>query len=598
MQNQHVLILLEIVYYLSRLEKRHNEEGISINIIIILLEGEGKVIARDVGPFVPGWGLHTLSKRCESSSCHKERNKKGWNTVVTIVLVEAKDLPDPMADNSQHTLYCKIRLGAETHGSKSVKNSKSPQWRERFELHLHTDHLLRISLWDKGKHKNFMGSCVINLMNLEKERSHEIWKELDDGFGSIHLNVTMCTIKQNMAISTHTPNFETNFEVMKERFKLLNLRSDWNIVGQLHVKVIGAKGFSGNPKAYCILELDNERVKTPSVKATANAVWNKDYVFNVYDVTGTLDIIVGDNSTPKYLGKVLIPLLRIVNGQPRWYALKNKSCRENAKGNCPRILIEMSLFYNPVKASLKVFEPKQTRYIKPQPKFDLTLLYNNIVHVKDTMLLLVEINEGIKQFLEWENKELSTLVLIGWLLFWYNFKAWLAPLLLLAPFLYFWANKEKQQVRTFRRGYDHIIDESDPNAKVKQTITNKISNLPETTLIVTDGVDYICSMVERIYNLMTFKVPFMSYLMMTLLLLCSMLLYFVPVNYLMMVLGTYKYSRKYLNPERQLNNALLDFMSRVPDSEIWIDWKELNVPEPQSNNLRTSLHRSVSYEHL
>lgn len=36
--------------------------------------------------------------------------------------------------------------------------------------------------------------------------------------------------------------------------------------------------------------------------------------------------------------------------------------------------------------------------------------------------------------------------------------------------------------------------------------------------------------------------------------------------------GTYKYSRKYLNPERQLNNALLDFMSRVPDSEIWVTY--------------------------
>lgn len=51
-------------------------------------------------------------------------------------------------------------------------------------------------------------------MNLEKERSHDIWKELDDGFGSIHLNVTMCTINQNVALSKDTPNFEA----MKKRF--------------------------------------------------------------------------------------------------------------------------------------------------------------------------------------------------------------------------------------------------------------------------------------------------------------------------------------------------------------------------------------------
>lgn len=49
-----------------------------------------------------------------------------------------------------------------------------------------------------------------------------------------------------------------------------------------------------------------------------------------------------------------------------------------------------------VKASLKVFEPKQTRYIKEQPKFDLALLHDNVLHIKDAMLLLMGINEVIK----------------------------------------------------------------------------------------------------------------------------------------------------------------------------------------------------------
>lgn len=65
-------------------------------------------------------------------------------------------------------------------------------------------------------------------MNLEKERSHEIWKELDDGFGSIHLNVTMCTIKQIRRASADTPDLEPNFEVMKERFVSVVLINSFN----------------------------------------------------------------------------------------------------------------------------------------------------------------------------------------------------------------------------------------------------------------------------------------------------------------------------------------------------------------------------------
>lgn len=81
------------------------------------------------------------------------------------------------------------------------------------------------------------------------------------------------------------------------------------------------------------------------------------YVFssNVYDVTSTLDLKVYDSSLMtslnESLGRISIPLLRIQNGQMKWYALKDKSNRSSAKGKCPRVLLEMSLFWNPVSIS-------------------------------------------------------------------------------------------------------------------------------------------------------------------------------------------------------------------------------------------------------
>lgn len=48
------------------------------------------------------------------------------------------------------------------------------------------------------------------------------------------------------------------------------------------------------------------------------------------------------------LGKLSVPLLRINNEEKRWYALKDRSKKSNAKGNCPRILLQMSVVWNPV----------------------------------------------------------------------------------------------------------------------------------------------------------------------------------------------------------------------------------------------------------
>jgi len=50
----------------------------------------------------------------------------------------------------------------------------------------------------------------------------------------------------------------------------------------------------------------------------------------------------------EFLGKVAIPLLSIHNGIQKWYPLKDKKLTSRAKGNHPKILLEMQLIWNPV----------------------------------------------------------------------------------------------------------------------------------------------------------------------------------------------------------------------------------------------------------
>ncbi|CAH1643433.1 unnamed protein product [Spodoptera littoralis] len=515
------------------------------------------------------------------------------NTVVNVVIVEAKGLPDKPQDGASHAVYCKFRLGSQSYKSKSVPATRQPQWRESFRLHLRNDQLLTISLWDKGKQKNFMGSCVLDLSTRERERTHDIWQDLDGGYGSVHLSVTLCTTRTIQDSNQATSSNEPNVDGLQSKYAFYNLTPDTSIVGQLHVKVIGAKGLYGKPNAYCTLELDNEKVQTPSVSSSSEPVWNKTYVFNIYDVASTFELKVYDRSINSllydFLGRVIIPLLRINNGEACWYALKDSCKKKGARGNCPRVRLEMNIFWNPVIASLKLFRPKQVKYITKPPKFDIPLIYKNCKFIRDTFEALFSFNEHFKVFLEWDDRELSTTILCCWLIFWYYFDPWMTPLLIAALFPVIWFIDHKLHQETKLPNDEGPKDwNTGDDGQGGESVSDKIKGLPEMTLTITAGIEYLVSVAERLYNLATFKVPFLTILSMILLVINSALLYFVPYKYLMMGFGIYKYGRKRLNPNRILNNDLLDFISRIPDNKILRDWKPLSVPEPQNNKNCTS----------
>ena len=61
--------------------------------------------------------------------------------------------------------------------------------------------------------------------------------------------------------------------------------------------------------------------------------------------------------------------------------------------------------------------------------------------------------------------------------------------------------------------------------------------------------------------------PFLSYLAIVLLIAASILLYAIPLRYLILAWGVNKFTRKLLRPHSIPNNELLDFLSRVPDVE-------------------------------
>ena len=64
-----------------------------------------------------------------------------------------------------------------------------------------------------------------------------------------------------------------------------------------------------------------------------------------------------------------------------------------------------------------------------------------------------------------------------------------------------------------------------------------------------------------------FSVPFLSWLMILALIVASVILYYIPVRFLVLGWGINKFTRQLLRPHSMVNNEVLDFLSRVPDDE-------------------------------
>ena len=93
----------------------------------------------------------------------------------------------------------------------------------------------------------------------------------------------------------------------------------------------------------------------------------------------------------EFLGRVSIPLLKIKNNEKKWFMLKDKKLRMPAKGDRPRILLEMFFVYNEIRASIRTFKSKQQKYEdRSDIRFKQAILMQNINRVKAAATLDID----------------------------------------------------------------------------------------------------------------------------------------------------------------------------------------------------------------
>ncbi|XP_011944403.1 PREDICTED: multiple C2 and transmembrane domain-containing protein 1 isoform X3 [Cercocebus atys] len=538
------------------------------------------------------WRFQTQSLRL--SDLHRKSHL--WRGIVSITLIEGRDLK-AMDSNGLSDPYVKFRLGHQKYKSKIMPKTLNPQWREQFDFHLYEERggIIDITAWDKdaGKRDDFIGRCQVDLSALSREQTHKLELQLEEGEGHLVLLVTL-TASATVSISDLSVN---SLEDRKEREEILKRYSPLRIfhnlkdVGFLQVKVIRAEGLmaadvTGKSDPFCVVELNNDRLLTHTVYKNLNPEWNKVFTFNIKDIHSVLEVTVYDEDRDRsadFLGKVAIPLLSIQNGEQKAYVLKNKQLTGPTKGV---IYLEIDVIFNAVKASLRTLIPKEQKYIEEENRLSKQLLLRNFIRMKRCVMVLVNAAYYVNSCFDWDSPPRSLAAFVLFLFVVWNFELYMIPLvlLLLLTWNYFLIisgkdNRQRDTVVEDMLEDEEEEDDKDDKDSEKKGFINKIYAIQEVCVSVQNILDEVASFGERIKNTFNWTVPFLSWLAIVALCVFTVILYCIPLRYIVLVWGINKFTKKLRSPYAIDNNELLDFLSRVPSDVQVVQYQELK-PDP------------------
>ncbi|XP_044030302.1 multiple C2 and transmembrane domain-containing protein 1 isoform X2 [Siniperca chuatsi] len=544
------------------------------------------------------WKRSTKQQSMRLSELH--RKSQLWRGIVSIALIEGRNLI-PMDPNGLSDPYVKFRLGHQKYRSKTVPKTLSPQWREQFDLHLYeeTGGVLDITVWDRdtGRRDDFIGRCQLNLSTLAKEQTHHLELPLEESRGYVVLLVTL-TASAHVSIAdlsvTPLDDPQERRQILK-RYGVLKSFSNFRDVGIVQVKVMRAEGLmaadvTGKSDPFCVLELNNDRLQTHTVYKNLNPDWSKVFTFNVKDIHSVLEVTVFDEDRDRsadFLGKVAIPLLHVRNGEQKGYMLKNKELTCPTKGV---IYLEIDVIYNTVKAALKTVVPAEQKYIEEEPKVSKQLLQQNFNRVKRCIMVLISYGTYINSCFEWESAQRSIISFVLFVVVVWNFELYMLPLalLLLLVWNYFFSSSRETGDMSMEAMFECEDDEEDKEDKESEHkgFMDKLYAIQDVFISVQSALDEVASYGERIKNTVNWTVPFLSWLAIAALCSATLLLYLIPLRYLVLAWGVNKFTKKLRDPYMIDNNELLDFLSRVPSDVQVMQYRELKVDPGQSPNKR------------
>nr|XP_020472827.1 multiple C2 and transmembrane domain-containing protein 2-like isoform X1 [Monopterus albus] len=509
-----------------------------------------------------------------------------WTSVVLVTLVQGQDLP---LDTQGGQLFVRFKLGEQRYKSKNHCKVANPQWRERFTFNqfLDSPEILEVELWSKEgrRTEECLGTCEVDLSRIPFDQRQLFTHTLDQGRGRLVFLLTLKTcsgvsISDLCAAPLDEPQERQN---QLDNYCLKKSLKTLHDVGYLQVKVIKATDLlaadlNGKSDPFCVLELGNDRLQTHTIYKNLNPEWNKVFTFPVKDIHDVLVVTILDDDgdkAPDFLGKVAIPLLSIRRGQQVTLSLKKEDLGGLSKGS---ITLELDVIFNPVRASIRTFQPRERRFVEENPKFSKKALARNVLRVQTMCRAIILTLQYIKSCFQWESVQRSLLAFLVFVVTVWYWEFYMLPLFLVLLILrnYLW-------IRSGRVSQDleNVVfvdeDEDDEKESERKGLMDKIHMVQETIIMLQNLLGEIACFGERIKNTFNWSVPFLSSLAVLVFVIATVLTYYIPLRYIVLLWGINKFTKKLRNPYSIDNNEVLDFLTRVPSDVQKVQYSEMRV---------------------
>ncbi|XP_053720837.1 multiple C2 and transmembrane domain-containing protein 2-like isoform X3 [Synchiropus splendidus] len=512
------------------------------------------------------------------------RKSQLWTSVVTVVLVEGQDVSGP---GPGHLFVC-FRLGEQRYKSKNHCKVSNPQWREKFTLNQYpeTSSVLEVDLWTKEgrRSEECLGVCDVDLAAVPFDQRQLFTLSLEQGRGrlvflltrSVCAGVSVCDLAAAPLDDPRERQNQLDNYVLKRTF------SNPADVGFLQVKVTRARellsaDLNGKSDPFCVLELGNDRLQTRTVYKSLSPEWNQVFTLPVRDVHEALVVTIFDDDgdkPPDFLGKVAVPLLSVRKGQV-WYGLKKEDLSRPSKGS---ISLELELIFNPVRASIRTFSPRERLFVEDNPKFSKKALAQNVMRVQTLYRAIMTTVQYVQSCFRWESVQRSLLAFMLFLL-----TVWFWEFYMLPLFLVLLISWNYLQIRSGRvcQDLDNLDleeeEEDDEKESEKKGLMEKIYMVQDVIITLQNLLDDIACVGERIKNTFNWSVPFLSCLALLVFMVATVITYYMSVRYIVLLWGVNKFTKKLRNPYSIDNNEVLDFLSRVPSDVQKVQFSELKA---------------------
>uniref|UniRef100_A0A8C7ZGE2 Multiple C2 domains, transmembrane 2a n=1 Tax=Oryzias sinensis TaxID=183150 RepID=A0A8C7ZGE2_9TELE len=489
-----------------------------------------------------------------------------WSGVFRITLVEGQDLPP----SSNGDVYVRFRLGDQKYKSKNLCIQENPQWREEFDFNKFEDNQeLQVEVFSKKgrKGEESWGIFEIDLSKLALNESQLYTHMLNPGKGKLVFLVILlpCWGVSISDVESSTLANPEEKDAIIEKFSLRNCHHCVGEVGFLQVNIIRANelpstDINGKTNPLCVVELGNCKLQTTTSYKTGNPEWNQAFTFPIKDINDVVELTVLDENgdkSPNFLGKVAIPLLSVQNGQQMCLYLKKENLERTAKGT---ITLQVDVIYNKVRAGIRTFQPKESKLIEENLKINKKILARNIYRVRKISTAVLYTLQYIKSCFQWQSTQRSLMAFLIFLVTVWHWDLFMLPLFLLL--LIGW-NYYQLSTGKASSNQDLVSNEnlSEPG---KKGLMDKIHMVQEVVLVVQTSLEEVANMGERIKNIFNWSVPFLSSLACLVLFVATVLLYYIPLRYIVLIWGINKFTKKLRKPYSIDGNEMLDFLVRVP----------------------------------